>query len=202
MNCIYIPKNLIENPITGMKNPSRLPHKRLLLICEMKLGENYQWLLPQAMNKDGETLRQVIKLMIDNLIWFCSWQTAERSLEEHCSTRCLNIKYFGNSPCAVYKYIYPKPIRDKYEDIKGGKIFFFKAQHVDGNFDLEKADENLIKDFKWVSRLEAENIFKKQYYEALSSSFLIEELPQSQIDDLLDFLVERKTQNKREAIKQ
>lgn len=138
-------------PKNGTKSVNREWDRYLLLLVNEKIGENYHWVLPQGKHKPGETLRQ----------------TAERVLQEKCGEN-IKSKFLGNAPCGFYKYKYPKVARK--DTTVGAKIFFFKAEFLGGQMELEKSH---YKDYEWATRKQLEKV----PYEYLKSvkMFLIDE---------------------------
>jgi len=131
-----------------------------MLVCKQKLGQNYRWILPQALHKSGETMRQ----------------TAERALVD-LGGNDLKVNYLGNVPSAVYSYVYPKPV-SKETNKKGAKIFFFKAYHISGDFCM---NNKFCTDYEWLNRKELALILPKKYWYSLNRSLLVEELDISDI---------------------
>ncbi|KAK9505284.1 hypothetical protein O3M35_009374 [Rhynocoris fuscipes] len=132
----------------NLKSTRRALDRRLLLLIREKIGEKPTWILPQGLYKGEESLRI----------------TAERVLQEKCG-HSLNARFLGNCPCGYYKYRYPKYAR---KTAVGAKIFFFKAQLVQGEI-----DEKICKDFQWATRTELE-ILPKDYCKTVKK-FLIDE---------------------------
>ncbi|XP_014281195.1 large ribosomal subunit protein mL46 [Halyomorpha halys] len=132
------------------KSVNRDWDRYLLLLVNEKIGENYQWVLPQGKHKDGETLRQ----------------TAERVLLEKCGGN-IKCQFMGNAPCGFYKYKYPKLAR---KETVGAKIFFYKAEFFSGQIELEKCN---CKDYEWATRQELEKI-PNEYLKSVKM-FLIDE---------------------------
>jgi large subunit ribosomal protein L46 len=104
--------------------------KSLLLVTKQRLGKQSYWLLPQGLRQEGETMRQA----------------AERVLRDNCGSN-LQSKFMGNAPCGFYKYRYPKSAN--IEQSVGMKVFFFKAQLIEGN-----VSRDVCKDFKWLTQKE------------------------------------------------
>jgi len=123
----------------------------LLLVTKQKLGKNSYWVLPQGIRQEGETMRQ----------------TAERVLRENCGSN-LQTKFLGNAPCGFYKYRYPKSVRPNKESV-GMKIFFFKAQHINGNVSADVCQE-----FKWLAQNELD-ILQEEYLKSVKM-FLIDDV--------------------------
>lgn len=112
------------NDVTSLHR--KLEHT-LVLLTEQQLGDKKYFLLPQGKLKDGETLRQ----------------TAERVLTATCG-QSFNAQFWGNAPCAIYKYKYPKNAKDA--DAVGAKIFFFRAVYKGGNVDKKFGK------FEWLDK--------------------------------------------------
>ncbi len=146
--------------INDKKSLFRCLDKHLMLVCKQKLGDKYHWLLPQAIRKDNETMRQ----------------TAERALIEFGGNQ-MQVKYLGNAPNAYYCYRYPTLVT-KQTNIKGAKIFFFKAYHTSGQFCL---NNEFCSDYEWLNRKELSLILPKKYWNSLNKSLLVEELDISEI---------------------
>lgn len=118
-----------KNDLTSIK---RSLENTLVLLTEQQLGDKKHFLLPQGIRSDGETLRQ----------------TAERVIKTICGA-ALNVEFWGNAPCAFYKYRYPKGTTDS--DAIGAKVFFFRAIYKNGN-----VDKKLTK-FEWLDKPNALN---------------------------------------------
>lgn len=129
--------------------------RHLLLLVQQKQWDQKIWALPQGLRMDGETMLQ----------------TAERILKEMCGVD-LTVQFYGNAPCGVYKYEYPKRfISSKQEGPVGAKVFFFKAQYIAGHLDYNKLK---LKEFKWLGREELMSSLSQEYYRNISQ-FLIDE---------------------------
>ncbi len=131
-----------------------------MLVCKQKLGEEYKWLLPQAVNIGDETLRQ----------------TAERALKQFCVNQ-MEVKFLGNTPSAVYSYRYPSEITKEIE-IKGAKVFFFKANHINGEFAQNK---DFCDDYQWLNRKELPSVLPQRYWNTIENSLFMEELDINEI---------------------
>lgn len=59
LNCIIIFSNAADDESGNQHSLNRKLDRRLVLLFNLKLGNNYQWLLPQAKNEENETLREV-----------------------------------------------------------------------------------------------------------------------------------------------
>ncbi|KAL1138481.1 hypothetical protein AAG570_008544 [Ranatra chinensis] len=132
------------------RTTKRALDRNLLLLVSEKVGDKEMWILPQGKRKEGETLRD----------------TAERVLKDKCGN-LLKAKFLGNAPCGFYKYKYPKA---KQGETMGAKIFFFKAQILDGNVELNGGP---CQDFHWATRREMEKL-PHEYLKAIRL-FLIDE---------------------------
>lgn len=110
-----------------IKSINRKLDDTLVLLTEQQIGNRKVFLLPQGKRNDGETLRQ----------------TAERVLQAACGNS-LNVQFWGNAPCAFYKYNYPKGHTEL--EAVGGKIFFFRAVYSSGSI-----DQNLS-NFAWLDK--------------------------------------------------
>jgi hypothetical protein len=147
--------------------------KRLVLLTKFRLGIKPQWLLPSALHQEGESLRQ----------------TAERALVAILGPESeLRVKFLGNIPASSYVYKYPKPVQ-KATGKAGGKMFFFKAQLVSGNVNLEQSNKEVISDFLWLDRQEASQLMLKEgttrYWNSISNSFLTEGLNEKEVAKIL-----------------
>lgn len=118
-----------KNDLTALKRS--LEHT-LVLLTEQQLGDKKYFILPQGKRTEGETLRQ----------------TAERVVKTVCGAT-LNVDFWGNAPCAFYKYKYPKGTDDS--EAIGAKVFFFRAIYKNGN-----VDKKLTK-FEWLDKAGALN---------------------------------------------
>lgn len=137
------------------KNDVKSIHRKLdqslLLLVQQKIGNDLYWVLPQGINKEGETMRQ----------------TAERVLRECCGNS-LKTRFFGNAPCGVYKYKYPHSVLKEGSSV-GAKIFFFKAQFLDGT-----PNKGQIADYQWAARNELPTVLQKEYMKSVSL-FLVDD---------------------------
>jgi large subunit ribosomal protein L46 len=84
----------------------------------------------------------------------------------------LTVQFYGNAPCGVYKYKYPKRFLSSNEEGPvGAKVFFFKAQYIAGSLDYNKLK---LEEFKWLGREELMSSLSQGYYRNISQ-FLIDE---------------------------
>uniref|UniRef100_A0A0A9W4P4 Large ribosomal subunit protein mL46 n=1 Tax=Lygus hesperus TaxID=30085 RepID=A0A0A9W4P4_LYGHE len=134
------------------KSTLRAKDRRLLLLVKDKFGSQPDskplWLLPQGKHQGEPSLRA----------------TAERVLAEKCGPN-LQVKWLGNAPAGFYKFKYPKVLR---KETVGAKIFFFKAQLLNGSVDATKCQ-----DFQWATRNELNSLHED--YRKSVASFLIDE---------------------------
>jgi len=126
--------------------------KYLILVVRQKLGSDTKWVLPQGAWQQGETMRQ----------------TAERVLTSICGNK-IKARFLGNAPCGFYKYKFPRQMWGEGKPT-GAKVFFFKAQYMDG--DLEPLSKE-IEEFKWLRQDEMKEILRPSYFDAISG-FLID----------------------------
>lgn len=124
----------------------RCLQKHLVLVSDVKVGENIKTILPQANWKEGETLRQ----------------TAERIVKDEFGSE-LKVQFLGNAPCGFYKYKYPKEMDGKV----GAKVFFYYANYKGGEI---KSKSNI----QWLTRAELDQSLPARYNKSVSE-FLIEE---------------------------
>lgn len=110
-----------SNDVTSL---NRKLEDTLVLMIEQEFGKDKFFVLPQGKREDGETLRQ----------------TAERTLAATCG-KDLNVRFYGNAPCAFFKFKYPATSGT---DAVGAKVFFFRTAHQAGN-----ANQKLTK-FEWL----------------------------------------------------
>lgn len=139
-----------ENIENNLKSLKRALDRYLLLLIRENIGQKAQWILPQGKHIHGETLRD----------------TAERVLQEKCGPN-IQAKFLGNAPFGFYKYRYPKVVRCG--DSVGSKIFFFKAQLLNGQAQISE----MCSDFMWATRSELE-ILPHEYLKSVKM-FLIDE---------------------------
>lgn len=161
---------LLEADVTNdTKSLNRCLDKHLMLVCQQRLGAKAEWLLPQAINVSGETMVE----------------TAKRALDLFSANR-LEVKFLGNAPSAVYSYRYPSEVT-KATQLKGAKIFFFKAYHLNGEFE---PNEQLCIDHKWLNRKELSSLLNDKYWRSLDRCLFAEEL------DINDIMTRNKTFNR------
>lgn len=134
----------LENDV---KSCNRLLSDSLVLVTKQNIGNQDKWIFPQGIHKEGESMRQ----------------TAERVLNEVCGKN-LQTRFLGNAPCGFYKFRYPRTVNG---NNIGMKIFFFKAQLLNGS-----VSEEVCKDFKWLPSKDL-NILHEDYLKCVKS-FLIE----------------------------
>ncbi|XP_069679808.1 large ribosomal subunit protein mL46 [Periplaneta americana] len=129
--------------------------RHLLLLVLQKQWDRKVWVMPQGLRKDGETMLQ----------------TAERVLKETCGSK-LAVNFYGNAPCGVYKFRYPKKFSESVQDCSvGAKVFFFKAQYVTGHIEQDRLTPN---EFRWLGREELASNVPQEYYKTIEQ-FLIDE---------------------------
>ncbi|XKL69606.1 hypothetical protein PGB90_007375 [Kerria lacca] len=136
----------------NMKSLDRKLDKHLLYLIKENIGQNMLWILPHDTVKKTESLRIA----------------AERILREKCGVN-IKAKFYGNAPCGVYKYKYPKIIREDSNSKIGAKIFFMKAQYLNGQI-----EESNIPNYIWASREELSKQLTHSYYKAINL-FLIDD---------------------------
>ncbi|KAJ4451538.1 hypothetical protein ANN_03003 [Periplaneta americana] len=132
--------------------PCELPAQLTVL---QRQWDRKVWVMPQGLRKDGETMLQ----------------TAERVLKETCGSK-LAVNFYGNAPCGVYKFRYPKKFSESVQDCSvGAKVFFFKAQYVTGHIEQDRLTPN---EFRWLGREELASNVPQEYYKTIEQ-FLIDE---------------------------
>ncbi|GFT10469.1 39S ribosomal protein L46, mitochondrial [Nephila pilipes] len=117
----------------------------LVLVIKQKLGNDYKWILPQAVHQNGETLRQTVERVLHNL----------------CPD-LMKVQFMGNAPVGYYKYKYPKAAREN--GICGAKVFFFKAQLLERNpksLNIKLSDT--ISDAAWLTHSELNEVLQPDY---------------------------------------
>lgn len=132
------------------KSTQRKLDRHLVFLLNIKLGDKSHWTMPFGKRLEGETLRQ----------------TAERILADRFNKN-IHAKFYGNAPCGFYKYKYPKEIQAE-SNVVGAKIFFFKAQYLDGAIQDKKVE------FTWASRDELPQLLLEDYNRNVSM-FLMDE---------------------------
>uniref|UniRef100_A0A8D8Y964 Large ribosomal subunit protein mL46 n=1 Tax=Cacopsylla melanoneura TaxID=428564 RepID=A0A8D8Y964_9HEMI len=132
------------------KSTHRKLDKHLVLLLNEKLGDKLHWILPFGKRLDGETMRQ----------------TAERVLAEKFN-KTIQARFYGNAPCGFYKYKYPKSLQAE-TNILGAKVFFFKAEYLDGDVKDKKLE------YTWACREELNELMLDDYNRSVSL-FLIDE---------------------------
>ncbi|XP_066594481.1 large ribosomal subunit protein mL46 [Prorops nasuta] len=135
-------EKLVKDPL------KRKLDRHLILLTEQTIGSDTMLLPPQGIRNEGETLRQ----------------TAERILKTKCGTD-LNVQFYGNAPFGVYKYAYPKKIRES--GTYGAKIFYYLVKYKNGN-----VSKNIK--HQWCDREELKKSLPDKLHKSLSL-FLIPE---------------------------
>lgn len=128
---------------------NRLLDAPVMLLAKLKIGTDNHWMFPQTIHKDTESMRE----------------TAERAVLETCGQ--LKLQSLGNSPCAFYKYKFPKEIQIKTSK-EGAKVFLFKALYKGGEL---KINENVCSEAMWASFDETYQRLPKAYLKAVRDSF-------------------------------
>ncbi|XP_046391077.1 39S ribosomal protein L46, mitochondrial [Ischnura elegans] len=146
----FAPRLTEEDKKKDLKSLNRLLDGHLLLFIEHQLGNNFNWIVPQAKHVEGEALHE----------------TALRALEENCGQQ-LKVRMLGRAPWGFYKYKYPKEIRAR--GSTGAKVFFFKATYLSGNVQLVP-ERN--KDFKWMDSNSVFDIKPLEYSDSISQFLL------------------------------
>lgn len=135
-----------DDKTNNLKSLNRKLDDTLMLLCTQNVGKDNLFLLPQALWKEGETLRQ----------------TAERIVQDKCGPE-LKVHFYGHAPCGFYKYRY-KP-SEKTEAV-GIKTFFYRAVYKSG----EVTDKNAK--IEWVNEDELKSKVRGSYYQSVSQ-FLV-----------------------------
>lgn len=137
-----------------LQSIERKLERHLLLVVQQKQWDQKNWVMPQGLRMEGETMLQ----------------TAERVLREECGSN-LTVQFCGNAPCGVYKYKYPKRFIGTTEEASvGAKVFFFKAQYIAGHLDSKLKRQ----EFRWLGREELMSSLPQEYYRNISQ-FLIDD---------------------------
>lgn len=136
----------------------------LVLVINQKLGNEFKWALPQAIHKEGETLRQ----------------TAERALQQ-VATFHDQVQFMGNAPVGYYKYKYPKAIRGN--GVCGAKVFFFKAILLNHEDSLVVNKSDIISDYLWLTHSELEEVLVPVLYKTVQSFLFPDVLVHDTVDD-------------------
>lgn len=144
----------------------------LVLVIKQKLGNDYRWILPQAVHQTGETLRQ----------------TVEQALHNICLDS-VKVRFMGNAPVGYYKYKYPKAAREN--GICGAKVFFFKAQLLEKNpksLNIKLSDTT--KDAMWLTHSELNEVLQSDYGKTVQSFLFpdtfVTDISHSSIDSSLE----------------
>uniref|UniRef100_A0A182PHS3 Large ribosomal subunit protein mL46 n=1 Tax=Anopheles epiroticus TaxID=199890 RepID=A0A182PHS3_9DIPT len=133
-----------------IRSLDRKLEETLVLLVEQKLGSKSHYLLPQGLNKKGESMRQ----------------TAERSLKECCGDK-LQVTFYGNAPVGFYKYKYPPSVRSEVGAV-GAKVFFFRSV-------LKDVSKNVGNDkvkYQWLCQDELQKQLQQSYYQSVSQFLL------------------------------
>jgi large subunit ribosomal protein L46 len=151
----FEPRVTEADKTNDLQSLERKLDRHLLLLVQQKLWDQKVWIMPQGLRVDGETMLQ----------------TAERVLKEKCGPG-LTVQFFGNAPCGIYKYKYPKRFVGNSEEASiGAKVFFFKAQYLAGHLEHKKPK---VEEFRWLGREELKSSLPQEYYRTISQ-FLIDE---------------------------
>lgn len=111
----------------------------------------------------------------------------------------LKIKVLGNTPIGVYSYRYNKKLAQD-TGTRGGKIFFFKAFHLDGIISKEDLNTSFVNDFLWLTREEAKAMLKKKYWKSLNGSLFLEGMSPHHVNKIIEImknLREKKSQSRK-----
>ncbi|GFY39602.1 39S ribosomal protein L46, mitochondrial [Trichonephila inaurata madagascariensis] len=123
----------------------------LVLVIKQKLGNDYRWILPQAVHQNGETLRQTVEGVLHNIC-----------------VDPVKVQFMGNAPVGYYKYKYPKAARAN--GICGAKVFFFKAQLLEKNpksLNIKLSDT--VSDAVWLTHSELNEVLQSGYGKTVQS---------------------------------
>lgn len=145
----FAPRITEEDSKGDKTSTNRKLSNSLLLTVKKEFGRTSHWILPQGTRQEGETMRQA----------------AERVLSESCGDN-MQTKFLGNAPCGFYKYKYPKSARKT--AAVGMKIFFFKAQLLNGN-----VSKTICPDFQWLAQDEL-GILHEDYVQSVRM-FLVDD---------------------------
>lgn len=145
----FAPRITEEDTKGDKTSTNRRLSNSLLLTVKKELGKSSPWVLPQGTRQEGETMRQA----------------AERVLRESCGDG-IQAKFMGNAPCGFYKYRYPKSAQKA--PAVGMKIFFFKAQLLNGN-----VSKKVCPDYQWLAQDEL-GILPDDYFQSVRM-FLVDE---------------------------
>lgn len=133
---------------------TRALDQRLFLLVHQRIAPNInEWILPQTIHADGETMLQAAKRAIVNV----------------CGTE-MEVKFLGNAPCGFYRYRYPNKMVKDGEPV-GAKVFFFPARLVRGNVSVAEGST----EFLWLTREEIMEKLRVQAYRQAVSSFIVDD---------------------------
>ncbi|XP_055382597.1 39S ribosomal protein L46, mitochondrial [Condylostylus longicornis] len=118
-----------EADIKQLKSINRALDETLYLLTKQVVGDKKIYTIPEGKRIENENMRQA----------------AERVLKEACGTNT-KVTFYGNAPCAFYKYKYPSSL--KKESI-GAKVFLYRTSLQKGNIEMEKS-----KTFEWQTKKE------------------------------------------------
>ncbi|XP_072026818.1 large ribosomal subunit protein mL46-like [Amphiura filiformis] len=150
-----------------VRSLDRQLHDRLVLLTKCKLGKDKVWMMPQGNWKEGESLQE----------------TAERVLRAHSNSDNLEFKVMNRIPCGFFKYKFPKAVQEESGKV-GAKVFFMKARHIEGDFQLNK---DMADDYVWVTRNELDKYVVPSYGHEVKKfvANLLIELPIQDIEEEL-----------------
>merc|ERR1712070_269127 len=130
-------KITINDINNDMRSYERDLTNSLYLIVKRNRSDN-SWQFPQGKLRENETLRENAERVLDRAIGKIKrW-------------------YVGNAPIGYQCYAYPPELQKKRNEY-GTKVFYYRAQHIQGNMKLET---RLYTDYAWINRKQVFEYFE------------------------------------------
>ncbi|CAK5112897.1 unnamed protein product [Meloidogyne enterolobii] len=173
-----IEKYNLDNPPTNasmdFKCLKRNLDRKLVLAVRQKFEDAHTdeyvspWILPQLMNKKGETLKETALRLL----------SLSLPSEDTKNPFPFEFQMYGNAPIAHYLYKYTKTMQDRL-GFDGSIIFFYPAQILHSNKAINSWTEvgfnpNKIADYKWCTGEEFDKLVGDRNYRNAFKSVFVE----------------------------